>query len=186
MNILYKEVLNLLPNLFILHHASLIFHHPGQTPEVKSSNSRPVANISQDVLLSCLLHRRNDQQRITRVTVTWEKKGQLGFVYEYKDGHPEFGNQNEAFKGRVEIFPSLLVEGNASLLLRNVRMTDEGFYSCRIGSSDGGGRINIQLNVAGEAARPSRKESNMERKDSHQRGIKVKCLAKLHFHMVKC
>lgn len=121
-----------------------------------SLNPIPIANISQDVLLSCLLRRRNDQQRITRVSVTWEKKGQLGFVYQYKDGHPEFGNQNEAFQGRVEIFPSLLLDGNASLLLRNVRMSDEGVYACSVDSSDGGGKINIDLRAAGEVACLSR------------------------------
>lgn len=136
---------------------SWTFHHLAQSPEVSSFNPTPVANISQDTLLSCLLRRRNDQQTITRVSITWEKKGQLGFVYQYKDGHPEFGNQNEAFQGRAEIFPSLLLEGNASLLLRNVRMTDEGVYTCSIDSSDGGGKINIQLRVAGEVACLSRK-----------------------------
>lgn len=125
-------------------------HHLGQSPEITSLNPQPVANISQDVLLSCLLRQRDDQQGITRVSVTWERRGQLGFVYQYKDGHPELGNQNQAFRGRTEIFPSLLVDGNASLLLRNVRMTDEGVYSCSIDSSGGGGKINIQLRVAGE------------------------------------
>lgn len=139
---------------------SRTFHRLAQSPEVKSFDTRPVANISQDVLLSCLLQRRNDQQSITRVSVTWEKKGLLGFVYQYKDGHPELGNQNEAFQGRVEIFPSNLVEGNASLLLRNVRMTDEGLYTCSIGSSGGGGRVNIQLRAAGEAVCLSREQTN--------------------------
>lgn len=119
-----------------------------QSPEVTSFSISPVGNISQDVLLSCILLRKNDQEKITRVSVTWEKKGQLGFVYRYKNGHPEFSDQNEAFQGRVELFPSLLAEGNASLLLRNVRMTDEGLYTCSIDSSDGGGKINIQLRAA--------------------------------------
>lgn len=152
--------------LALLHHQTLnswTCHHPGQVPEVTSLNPQPVANISQDVLLSCLLRQRNDQQRITGVSVTWEKKGQLGFVYEYKDGHPEFDDQNEAFQGRTEIFPSLLVDGNASLLLRNVRMADEGVYTCSIDSSGGGGKINIQLRVAGEVACLSRTQAWKQR-----------------------
>lgn len=101
------------------------------------------------MLLSCILLRKNDQEQITRVSVTWEKKGQQGFVYQYKNGNPEFSDQNEAFQGRVELFPSLLAGGNASLLLRNVRMTDEGLYTCIIDSSNGGGKINIELRAAG-------------------------------------
>lgn len=127
----------------------MMFHHPGRTPEVTSFNTSPVGNISQDVLLSCILLRKNDQEKTTRVAVTWEKKGLLGFVYRYKDGHPEFSDQNEAFQGRAELFPSRLAEGNASLLLRSVRRTDEGLYTCSIDSSDGGGKINIQLRAAG-------------------------------------
>lgn len=97
------------------------------------------------------------------MSVAWEKKGLLGFVYEYKDGHPEFADQNEAFRGRAEIFPGLLVDGNASLLLRNVRMADEGVYTCSIDSSGGGGRVNIRLRAAGELARLSRKQANSPR-----------------------
>lgn len=118
-----------------------------------SLNAFPIGNIGEDILLSCILHRRNAVQKLTGVSVTWEKKGQLGFVYEYKDRHPEFSNQNEEFQGRTELFPSVLVEGNASLLLRNVRLTDEGTYTCSIDSSDGGGKINLQLRTAGGLSR---------------------------------
>lgn len=121
-----------------------------------SLNAFPIGNIGQDILLSCILHRRNAVQKLTRVSVTWEKTGELGFVYEYKDGHPEFSNQNQEFQGRTELFHSVLVEGNASLLLRNVRLTDEGIYTCSIDSSEGGGKINLRLRTAGGLTRLSR------------------------------
>lgn len=131
------------------------FRPPGLSPEIMSLNAFPIGNIGEDILLSCILHRRNAVQRLTRVSVTWEKAGELGFVYQYKDGHPEFGNQNEEFQGRTELFPGVLVEGNASLLLRNVRLTDEGLYTCSIDSSGGGGKINLQLRTAGGPTRLS-------------------------------
>lgn len=110
----------------------------------------PVANIGEEQLLSCYLDRYNNEEKISSISVTWEKTGTQGFVYKYKNGFPDFKNQNPDFQGRTQLFPEALATGNASLLLKNVRKTDEGFYICSIDSSDGGGNINMELSTAGQ------------------------------------
>ncbi|XP_035031114.1 V-set domain-containing T-cell activation inhibitor 1 isoform X1 [Hippoglossus stenolepis] len=111
---------------------------------VLSSNTAPIANLGQDTLLSCYLL----TQTVTKVSVTWEKKDLSGVVYKYKNGAANLQDQNSQFKGRTQLFSEALVTGNASLLLRNVRQSDEGEYTCILSSSHSGGTVNIHLRTA--------------------------------------
>lgn len=121
----------------------------GSTAEVLSINMFPVTNLGGDELLSCSLRRKSDVSILSSVSVTWEKTGLKGFVYQYVDGAPNFSGQSPEFEGRTQLFPDVLVRGNASLLLRSVRRSDGGVYTCSIDSSDGGGKVSIQLRTAG-------------------------------------
>ncbi|KAG7502050.1 V-set domain-containing T-cell activation inhibitor 1 [Solea senegalensis] len=115
---------------------------------VLSTNTAPVGNLGEDQLLSCYL----PIPTVSQVSVSWEKSGIIGFVYQHTNGAASFKNQNPQFKGRTELFPNDLVTGNASLMLRNVRLSDEGEYYCTISSSQGGGRITISLRTAAYTA----------------------------------
>lgn len=113
-----------------------------------SQNTFPVGNLGQDQLLSCQIV-NTDVTTFTKVSVSWEKTGMKGFVYQYLNGGPHLNNQNPEFSGRTELFLDDLLRGNASLLLRSVRAEDEGVYTCTTDSSKGGGKVNIHLRIAG-------------------------------------
>nr|XP_043904765.1 CD276 antigen-like isoform X2 [Solea senegalensis] len=111
---------------------------------VLSSNTMPICELGKAQLLSCYL----TTQSISQVSVSWEKKGVEGLIYQYRSGAANLGDQNSEFQGRTELFPDALVTGNASLLLRNVTSTDEGEYTCSISSYMGEGKVNIYLKTA--------------------------------------
>ncbi|KAK2840172.1 hypothetical protein Q5P01_013912 [Channa striata] len=115
--------------------------------QVMSSNTAPVANLSQDQILSCFLQTSIGQSGVTQLSVTWEKRDH-GLVYRYSNGAPDLANQIPQFKGRAELFPQGITTGNASLLLRNVVRDDEGVYTCSISSSIGGGTLGLSLRTA--------------------------------------
>ncbi|KAM7406932.1 hypothetical protein PAMA_002909 [Pampus argenteus] len=124
----------------------------GSLIEAESSNRLPVGNLGKDVLLSCYIHTESEQKSFKHVSVTWEKKALSGVVYRYEDGIVDFRNQNSEYKGRTQLFPEALVKGNTSLLLRGVRSSDEGEYTCQVTSSDGGGEVHIYLRTAAFSA----------------------------------
>lgn len=62
-------------------------------------------------------------------------------------------DQNIVFKGRTSLFPNELTNGNGSLLLSNVQLSDIGTYKCTITNSQGTGSNTLYLNVGGEAIR---------------------------------
>ncbi|XDV29787.1 hypothetical protein PO909_032829 [Leuciscus waleckii] len=51
-------------------------------------------------------------------------------VSEFNLSELSLTDQDERFSNRTSLFPGQLRFGNASLLLKNVRVADEGSYSC--------------------------------------------------------
>lgn len=120
-----------------------------QTTEALSSNTKPIGNVGEDLVLDCFLYSNVlGLETFTQVTVTWTKAGSEGEVYAYRDGAPQLQNQAPQFRGRAQLFQDSVGQGNASLLIRSVRLSDRGDYTCSIDSSDGGGEVGIQLRTA--------------------------------------
>ncbi|XP_068186323.1 uncharacterized protein [Antennarius striatus] len=109
--------------------------------EVRSLNTQTTAILGEDVLLSCFIHKNSD---VGIYSVTWEKLGG-GLVYQYKNGAPTLWDQSSQFKGRAWVNADGLTTGNASLLLREVKRSDEGVYACIIDTSNGKGEVHINM-----------------------------------------
>ncbi|XP_047439472.1 CD276 antigen homolog isoform X4 [Mugil cephalus] len=82
----------------------------------------------EDVILPCSL----DSTNIKSDTFDWKKDDQKEvFLYSagshYNNGR---SGQDPQFKGRVFHFEDQLQSGNASIVIRNTKVTDSGRYSC--------------------------------------------------------
>ncbi|XP_054888158.1 V-set domain-containing T-cell activation inhibitor 1 [Poeciliopsis prolifica] len=148
--------LNVLLAAFIILILSLAFSR--STSKVTSSNTKPVANLGEDQILSCYVSAESRPNRLGEVSVSWEKTN-LGTVYRYENGAPALDGQAAEFKGRTGVIPDAVATGNASLLLRSVRSSDEGEYTCTVRSSVGQGTVSVQLRTAVFSA-PTLKFSN--------------------------
>ncbi|MCI4393362.1 hypothetical protein PGIGA_G00156870 [Pangasianodon gigas] len=88
-----------------------------------SAQSVPVEGIiGQTVILPCSLKQRPQ-------TVFWRYRDDRT-VCDFLRGKADFSDQDEAYKGRVEIFSSEIEKGNFSIMLSNVKKSDEGTYTC--------------------------------------------------------
>ncbi|MCI4393368.1 hypothetical protein PGIGA_G00156860, partial [Pangasianodon gigas] len=88
-----------------------------------SAQSVPVEGIiGQTVILPCSPKQKPQ-------TVFW-KYSDIKTVCNFLGGEANFREQDPAYKGRVEIFPSEIEKGNFSIMLSNVKKSDEGTYTC--------------------------------------------------------
>jgi len=91
----------------------------------------------------------------------------LDIIHWYKDNKPvhsfyynkdQLGHQSEDYKGRTSLLPeSEIKNGNVSLLLKNIRVQDEGRYRCYTANEKTNDEKFVSVSVEGE--RKNLKES---------------------------
>uniref|UniRef100_A0A3P9QJF6 Ig-like domain-containing protein n=1 Tax=Poecilia reticulata TaxID=8081 RepID=A0A3P9QJF6_POERE len=69
--------------------------------------------------------------------IRWSNPSSAGelLVHSYYDGQDQLDQQNQNFQGRTSLFLDQISRGNASLLLKEVKIQDEGRYKCNISTS---------------------------------------------------
>ncbi|XP_061564541.1 ribonuclease inhibitor-like [Cololabis saira] len=82
------------------------------------------------------------------VIIHWIKKTppESG-VHSYYSKQDQLGKQHQRFRGRTSLFEDQLSRGNASLLLRGVKVQDQGRYLCNISTITGNKENFINLSV---------------------------------------
>lgn len=138
----------------VLHSCSLCFLYicvwfQVSQDSVVTSTPFPVGNLGQDVILDCKFQTKSSQLS-SDVSITWQKEGLSGVVYQYQNNVDHLQEQNPQFKNRVKLFPDAIPTGNASLLMRTVRMQDEGVYRCSVTTPGVTGSVGIHLRVGGK------------------------------------
>ncbi|XP_062375301.1 butyrophilin-like protein 2 [Sardina pilchardus] len=89
------------------------------------------ANVGEDLVLPCSVKPSGNAEGIT---VEWTRAGRM--VHQYKDGTDIYTNQMASYKGRTSLSKKELKKGNASLLLRQLRVEDIGGYTCKTESKE--------------------------------------------------
>ncbi|XP_038552487.1 butyrophilin subfamily 3 member A2-like isoform X8 [Micropterus salmoides] len=126
---------------------------PGHMDTNGSGDVRVVVKEGSDAILPCSLStKENAEEKL----FDWKKDGRKEIFF--YDGGLHYNNgrigQDQQFKGRVSHFQDELKYGNASIIIRNTKVTDRGDYTCDFPRLQPRQIFNIQL-VVGAAAEPS-------------------------------
>ncbi|XP_039598849.1 uncharacterized protein LOC120520980 [Polypterus senegalus] len=110
------------------------FHFSIPQPEVRAS-------LYSDVLLPCTFTDADQEVDLNYLLVIWKQDNNE--LLRYQAGQKTFSN-------KFAVFESELQHGNASLLLRNITVGDEGGYECEvIDTPDSGkGKVNLKVTAA--------------------------------------
>ncbi|MED6250310.1 hypothetical protein ATANTOWER_029187 [Ataeniobius toweri] len=65
---------------------------------------------------------------LTNKIIDWKKDGEDVFLYE--NGRVNPSSQDKQFKGRVSHFPDEVKSGNASITIKQAKISDSGTYTC--------------------------------------------------------
>ena len=107
----------------------------------------------------------------------WEKDKKDVFKYHSGDINPS--HQGETFRGRVSHFPEQLDVGNASIVIRDTKVTDSGTYTCAFPLLQPARESNIVL-VVGEFFHETLQTMIIYRRDWFKSHIKPRLPRPLH------
>uniref|UniRef100_A0A4W3HLZ6 Ig-like domain-containing protein n=1 Tax=Callorhinchus milii TaxID=7868 RepID=A0A4W3HLZ6_CALMI len=112
-----------------------------------SGPALPVPAIAgSDVVLDCKCS--TDLPR-EGVEVRWFRTRYESPVYLYSEGRDHLGKQDEAYRHRTILFVEEFINGNVSLRLEDVRVSDNGEYTCLVSYARWHEEALIELKVIG-------------------------------------
>ncbi|KAK5887592.1 hypothetical protein CesoFtcFv8_016183 [Champsocephalus esox] len=117
----------------------LIFLEKLSHSKVLLADANVTCIIPDDCLLPCSF------RPVGTVVIHWYK--QQTPVHSYYYNKDQFGHQNKHFSGRTCLFNSHIPQGNASLLLRRVKVQDKGRYKCYTSTRKGNQEMFVNLEV---------------------------------------
>ncbi|XP_069044658.1 butyrophilin subfamily 1 member A1-like isoform X3 [Lepisosteus oculatus] len=107
-----------------------------------------VASVDSDIVLPCQL---SPEMSATAMEVRWFKENFDNLVFLYKEGKEKEGSD---YRGRVRLFRQEMETGNVSLLLQNVRISEQGIYKCHVSNVDWYEEPQMQLRVTRKGSSP--------------------------------
>uniref|UniRef100_A0A7N6F8B3 Ig-like domain-containing protein n=1 Tax=Anabas testudineus TaxID=64144 RepID=A0A7N6F8B3_ANATE len=113
----------------------------GQSQLICSSES-VAAQAGEDVILPCRLY---PPIRASSRTVEWTRPGlDPEYIHVHQDGRLVYQSQNPLYSYRTTLFVDQLVNGNVSLKIFNVKMSD-GTYKCLVPQLDAKSFIDLAI-----------------------------------------
>ncbi|XP_033970126.1 trichohyalin-like [Trematomus bernacchii] len=128
----------------------LLTHHCRGQSQLIGSPQPIVANLGGDIILPCYLV---PAINVADLTLEWTRPDMdPRFVHVMRLGHELVDKKHKLFKGRTSMFTDELKNGNISLKLSNVQLSDQGKYRCFI--PELGRQAFVQLVCVSAAALP--------------------------------
>ncbi|XP_048376140.1 butyrophilin subfamily 1 member A1-like isoform X2 [Stegostoma tigrinum] len=110
-----------------------------------------IVSVGEDAVLECQLV---SDISLDTLDVRWFTSDSASPVHLYTDGQDRPDVQDKGYQGRTELFKDEFSHGNASLKLKNIKISDEGSYTCSIDSKTRHDEAVIDLRVAEFGQRP--------------------------------
>ncbi|KAA0714793.1 CD276 antigen 4Ig-B7-H3 B7 -like protein 3 [Triplophysa tibetana] len=99
------------------------------TLDVHVPESPVVALFGMDTVLNCSFSGVTNFN-LSDLSVFWQLSDTKRNVHSFWQSRDQLTDQDERFANRTSLYPDQLMAGNVSLLLKKVRVVDEGSYSC--------------------------------------------------------
>uniref|UniRef100_K7FJV3 Butyrophilin subfamily 1 member A1 n=1 Tax=Pelodiscus sinensis TaxID=13735 RepID=K7FJV3_PELSI len=145
---------------------SLLGHSAAQFTVV--GPDQPVtAVVGEEIVLPCHLAPR---MSVENMEVTWFRSELSPFVHHYSDGKNQYEQQMPEYQGRTELLNDGLTQGNVTLKIFNVTVSDEGRYSCFVQDGTFYEETLLELKVAASGSAP-----HVSIEDYQDGGIRVVC-----------
>uniref|UniRef100_A0A3B3WE28 Ig-like domain-containing protein n=1 Tax=Poecilia mexicana TaxID=48701 RepID=A0A3B3WE28_9TELE len=109
---------------------------------VLSADTEVTCVFSQSCILPCSFQFTSDSLIHWIYPIT-----QNSSIHSYYHNKDQLGHQNQSFQNRTSLFLDQLSRGNASLLLKEVKIQDEGRYKCYTSNSRGQQDSFIRLKI---------------------------------------
>uniref|UniRef100_H2ZU37 Ig-like domain-containing protein n=1 Tax=Latimeria chalumnae TaxID=7897 RepID=H2ZU37_LATCH len=118
---------------------------------ILGSDQPIIAVVGEVVVLPCQL---SPKMSAKDKAIRWVRDQINSPVYLYKNTFHITDEQDQAYRGRTALFEEKLETGNVSLGMKNVRVSDEGIYSCFVESSTWYEETKIEVIVTGTGSDP--------------------------------
>ncbi|XP_058876130.1 butyrophilin subfamily 1 member A1-like isoform X1 [Acipenser ruthenus] len=111
-----------------------------------------IAEARQQTTLPCLL---TPAVSTLHLEVRWFRNSFASPVHLYKDLSDQTATQDSGYHGRTSLFESELAKGNLSLILKNLRPSDSGVYSCFASDGTWSAEAKTELVIRAVGTQPS-------------------------------
>uniref|UniRef100_UPI00398E93E0 butyrophilin subfamily 1 member A1-like n=1 Tax=Pristiophorus japonicus TaxID=55135 RepID=UPI00398E93E0 len=119
--------------------------------KVKCAEEEITAKVGDDLVVQCRYYSLDEPGA---VAFSWTKMDTMGIVYNYTTSQHGQGEQDPSYRDRAEVFVSEIPEGNVSLRLKNVTLSDSGTYRLSVASRSQSNETKVVLGVRAVGEQP--------------------------------